>query len=465
MKDLLKRVEQNKAKIEAHGKVDNDLLQKINYKIRLDWNYYSNRMEGGTLTKAETRDVMVGIGVIKPIKDVSEMNGHDKVVLDLLSIGKGKMRISEKRIKEIHTAIMYEDDKDKQQQIGKWKFEPNEIINYKNEKVRFVEPGDVADKMHDLLNWLNAEIDAFHNPKKESSHPVDIAAKFHLEYVSIHPFYDGNGRTARILTNLILISLGYPPIIIKDDQKKKYYSYLGDIQSYGGDAVLFYDFIGERVADTQEIYLKVIAGESIEEEDDLDKRLKLLDQQFEAIPEENEVKQVLTNSYLYFFVVEGSWFRKFLDELLPVINRFSKYFVSERHTLFLKSSGVKMLDGKNFSNQLINHLEHSFDLSSDSIYKSEFQIDLNFEKFKKAGLQPLDLNYKVFVRFEETNYSVQYTKNNSDSKVQDTTEFTKNLLSNDLTKNEIKNLTQLIQLNITNHFELLIETIKNQATQ
>ena len=465
MKDLLKRVEQNKAKIEAHGKLDIDLLQKINYKIRLDWNYYSNRMEGGTLTKAETRDVMVGIGVIKPIKDVSEMNGHDKVVLDLLSIGKGKMRISEKRIKEIHTAIMYEDDKDKQQQIGKWKFEPNEIINYKNEKVRFVEPGDVADKMHDLLNWLNAEIDAFHNPKKESSHPVDIAAKFHLEYVSIHPFYDGNGRTARILTNLILISLGYPPIIIKDDQKKKYYSYLGDIQSYGGDAVLFFDFIGERVADTQEIYLKVIAGESIEEEDDLDKRLKLLDQQFEAISEGNDIKQILSSEYLLGLIEENGWLKTMLIELLPIIKQFSKYYVKENHTIFVDGSGIKLLNDDHISLQVSEYLnERIKSRSAGNLFSFDLKIDLVFEKLKKSGLEPKDLNYVIQIKFDETSYSIFYTKETPKNYKSEEELYIKKLLSNNLQLNEIKDIVRLVKLNITNKLENDIERI-SKATQ
>ncbi|MGB1316484.1 MAG: hypothetical protein ACPG4Y_10715, partial [Chitinophagales bacterium] len=89
-------LEQNRFLIESYGKLELDVLNKINYKFRLDWNYYSNKMEGGTLTKAETRSVMVQNIDIKgkPFKDVAEMQGHDSVVLDVLKIGKGELRIS-----------------------------------------------------------------------------------------------------------------------------------------------------------------------------------------------------------------------------------------------------------------------------------------------------------------------------------------------------------------------------------
>jgi Fic family protein len=110
LKDILNTIDRCQKEISDSGKIPTELLKKINYKFRLDWNYYSNSMEGGTLTRDETRSVMVGNIDVKgkPIKDVMEMNGHDEVVLELLKIGIGQSRISEQRIREIHTGIMYE---------------------------------------------------------------------------------------------------------------------------------------------------------------------------------------------------------------------------------------------------------------------------------------------------------------------------------------------------------------------
>jgi Fic family protein len=276
--ELLAQIDKNQAFIQSQEKLDKEILKKINYKFRLDWNYYSNRMEGGTLTREETRSVMIGnISVEgKPIKDVMEMNGHDKVVLDILKIGKGEQRLSEKKIQEIHKAIMHEEEPEKAKLIGKWKVSAIEIINYKSEKISFTPPAEVSEVMHALLDKTNAELDAFLQDNNNKQHPLFIASDFHLGYVSIHPFYDGNGRTARIFSNLILIACGFPVIIIKDEHKDRYYKTLEDIQAYGGNPELFYEFIAERVIDSQNLIISAIKGEEIEEADDLDKRIKLL---------------------------------------------------------------------------------------------------------------------------------------------------------------------------------------------
>jgi len=244
---LLQQIDENQGEIIAHFKFDDAILKKINYNFRLDWNYYSNRMEGGTLTREETRSVMVGnISVNgKPIKDVMEMNGHDKVVLEILKLGKAEKRLSESRVKEIHKAIMHEEDPEKAKEIGRWKKEANEIINYKGEKIGFTAPSEVPMRTHSILDKLNAQLDSFLADKKEKRHLLLIASDFHLDFISVHPFYDGNGRTTRIFTNLILIACELPVIIIKDGQKERYYRTLSDIQAYGGNPELFYSFIAE----------------------------------------------------------------------------------------------------------------------------------------------------------------------------------------------------------------------------
>jgi Fic family protein len=283
LQDVINKIEQNQTKISSFGKFDDAILKKINYKLRLDWNYYSNRMEGGTLTKAETRSVMVGNIDVKgkPFKDVAEMTGHDKIVLEVLKMSKGELRIAEKRIKEIHKAIMHEEEAEKALQIGKWKSDPNEIINYKGEKISFTKPLEVAEEVHKLIDHTNAELDKFY-AGKASKHPIEIAAQFHIDFVSVHPFYDGNGRTTRVLTNILLMTCGYPTVIIKDEHKKAYYRLLGDIQAYGGKVDLFYEFIAERVLETQQLIIDALEGKEIEELDDIDKEIQLFKKQVAA---------------------------------------------------------------------------------------------------------------------------------------------------------------------------------------
>jgi Fic family protein len=265
-------------KINAHGELSAEVKKKINYKFRLDWNYYSNSMEGNTLTMDETRSVMVGNLTVggKPIKDVLEIKGHDEIIADILKIGKGELRISEKRIKEIHKGIMYEEDKEKEKKIGVWKTDPNYVMNYKGERFDFAAPADVPERMHTLLNQTNAAIDAIQQNKKDAPHPIDVALQFHLDYVLIHPFYDGNGRTARILTNLLLISFGYPPFWAKTNERSIYNQYIGDIQGYGGNPDLFFESAADMILRSQQLVLDAIEGKEISEAEDLDKELELL---------------------------------------------------------------------------------------------------------------------------------------------------------------------------------------------
>src|SRR5580704_7605700 len=112
LKDLIKHIDELQAQIQAHGKLDNETLKRINYRFRLDWNYNSNVMEGNSLTKRETRTIMIGNITIegKPFKDVLEMRGHNDIISNILKIGKGELNLSEARIKEIHKGIMCEDD-------------------------------------------------------------------------------------------------------------------------------------------------------------------------------------------------------------------------------------------------------------------------------------------------------------------------------------------------------------------
>jgi len=276
LQQILQEIEDNQSKIAEYGKFDDRVLKKINYKLRLDWNYYSNRMEGGTLTREETRSVMVGnIDVNgKPYKDIAEMKGHDSEVNDVLKMSKGELTLAEKRIKAIHKTIMYEEIEERRNLIGEWKKTNNEIINYKGEKIVFTEPSEVPEQVHKLLDRTNVELEHYRNGKSKL-HPVEIAAQFHIDFISIHPFYDGNGRTTRILTNILLIACGYPVIVIKDNHKEAYYRLLADIQLYEGKPDLFYAFIGERVLDTQRLILDALEGKEIDEPDDIDKEIKM----------------------------------------------------------------------------------------------------------------------------------------------------------------------------------------------
>ncbi len=101
--------------------------------------------------------------------------------------------------------------------------------------------------MYEFVEWLNS------NQLLTEAHPVQIAALAHYKFVYIHPFYDGNGRTARLLMNLILMKSGYPPVIIKKEDRLDYYEYLE--MANKGDVKPFIRFIARCAKRTLEEYI------------------------------------------------------------------------------------------------------------------------------------------------------------------------------------------------------------------
>lgn len=220
---------------------------------------------------------------------------------------------------------MYEEYEEKIRLVGEWKEEPNEIINYRDEKIEFASPEDVPEKMHDILNKVNAHLDRFFE-ENEKLHPLLFISDFHIDYVTIHPFYDGNGRTARLLTNLLFVSCGYPPIIIKEEHEKQYHQLLADIQAYGGKRDFFYQFIGERLLDSQTIVADAIEGKELIESYDLDKEIELFKQkqrplQNPKIIEKNiKVIDELFDKYLDSFINEYMNKHKKFEEMFQINN-------------------------------------------------------------------------------------------------------------------------------------------------
>lgn len=402
LENLLLEVDQNQLRIKKFGVFDSKILQKINYKLRLDWNYYSNRMEGGTLTRSETRSVMVGNLDVKgkPFKDVAEMNGHDQIVLDVLKMSKGEYRISEKRIKEIHSAIMYEENLELKKQIANWKSIPNEIINYKDEKISFTMPFDVPNQIHDLLNTVNSQYDQF-TKQSLNQHPVVVAADFHLKFVSIHPFYDGNGRMSRILTNILLMSYGFPSVIIKEDAKKGYYQLLADIQAYGGNPELFYAFIAERVLESQQLILSALEGKEIEEADDIDKEISMFKRELDTkelvgtIKKSNEVIAELYLNHLKFFV----------DHLIEKHKQLDDLFAENSVDRMVNNSYASNYDqSKDYILDQMTNLNSSQNKYEKGI--QSFGLGFHHKGFRKDGLNLFDFHSTIYIKFDDFTYQI-----------------------------------------------------------
>jgi Fic family protein len=451
---ILQEIDLKKTKIDDFGKFPDDVLKKINYKFRLDWNFYSNQMEGGTLTKEETRSVMINNIDLngKPFKDVAEMRGHDQVVLDVLKMSKGELSLSEKRIKEIHQAIMFEENPEEAAKIGKWKNIPNYIINYKGEKFYFSEPSDVPHAIHQLIDKTNAELEKLFS-KKNSRHPIEIASEFHLEYVRIHPFYDGNGRTARILTNVILIACGLPPIIIKENDKDKYGALLADVLNYGGNHDLFHKFIGERVLDSLSIVELALEGKDIDEPNDLDKRIALLERELVAVDSDKEIK-ILLNKEVYLEIM-NSWGLELIRNFVPIAQKFNRLFGKTNHNIQLpgEKDAIRFNDYNNIddlikaiADKIENHSGH-FDFERNSIL-----MIADYSSLLKGGLSKLEFGYLIMLSFDEVKYNIRLTRLDESMKAT-ISDYCERLLHQPLRPREIKEITDIMAKTILEDIE------------
>ncbi|MCX6785131.1 MAG: Fic family protein [Candidatus Komeilibacteria bacterium] len=228
-------------------------VKKLQEKLRLEMTYNSNAIEGNSLTLKETF-LVINEGVTvkgKPLKDHLETKDQYAALEYLYDlVDKDKQNtISEKLIRSIHQMVVQETEKE---QAGKYRTANVFIMGAKHT------PPDafqVPQLMNGLIVWLKK------NSQKISV--IELAALFHHKIVSIHPFFDGNGRTARLAMNLILMRAGYPLAIILKNDRKKYYNVLAKADA--DDYSPLVNFIAQTIERSFDIYLKTLAPKKSKE--------------------------------------------------------------------------------------------------------------------------------------------------------------------------------------------------------
>ncbi len=260
-----------KATLDALRPIPEDRLQRIMQKLRLEWNYHSNAIEGNSLTMGETR-VFIYFGLTaggKPLRDHLEMKGHNEALKKLEQIAQGGLKITENLIRDFHRMIVVgPGDGRAEINPGEWKTLPNYLYTQTGERLDFEPPEAAPRLMNELINWTNNclypdELNR-HNRKSYELHPLEIACLFHLRFIRIHPFGDGNGRIARIFLNLVLMLKGYMPVIFRLEDKRDYFLALD--QSTENNYRPLALFTGRALRSSMETAIRGAMGESLEEE-------------------------------------------------------------------------------------------------------------------------------------------------------------------------------------------------------
>ena len=204
---LFARVDALKAELDKRRPLTQGELKRLQEEFLVEFTYNSNAIEGNTLTLRETALVLEGVTIDKkPLKDHLEAVGHKDAFLYVQQLVADKALVSERVIKEIHSLVLMDKPEDK----GVYRSIPVTIIGAYHEPPQpYLVPVHMEQLMRDFA--------------KEKRHSIEYAALFHLEFEGVHPFIDGNGRTGRLLLNLMLMQCGYPPVNVKFTDRRRYY--------------------------------------------------------------------------------------------------------------------------------------------------------------------------------------------------------------------------------------------------
>ncbi len=221
-------------------------VKKLREHLLYEMTYNSNAIEGNSLTLRETF-LVINEGITikgKSLKDHLEAKDHHAALhylYELVEFEK-QQTISEQLIRSLHHLITLTTDKE---WAGVYR-NANVIITGASHQPP--DAFEVPQKMQGLVQWLG--------DKSNKIHIVELASLLHHRFVHIHPFFDGNGRTARILMNLLLMQNGYPLVIILKNDRKKYYRVLARADKNDFKPLTL--FIAQAVERTLDIYLKTL---------------------------------------------------------------------------------------------------------------------------------------------------------------------------------------------------------------
>ena len=216
--------------------LDSDLKSALKAQLRDLWTHTSTAIEGNTLTLGETKFVIEeGLTVSgKPLKDHHEVVGHARAI-DLVYDLIGKDEIKDTDLFDLHRAVMTPIVIDVYKPVGGWKKEPNGtyFFNEDTDKQDFFEYAKPEDTPALMAKWLK-EFNQRNSAKHSREKALGAYVALHVSLANIHPFFDGNGRMARLVPNIPVLKSGHPPIVIPSERRRDYINILVKYQIDAG---------------------------------------------------------------------------------------------------------------------------------------------------------------------------------------------------------------------------------------
>ena len=242
------RIDAMKAELDALRPLSADAVKSLKTLFDIDLTYNSNAIEGSTLTYSETKIILLdGITIGgKSTREHLEAINHKEAIDYIEEISRrGVKEITRGDVLGLHSIILRGIDTPN---AGVYRRVNVYVMQSEGQKHMFPDPVTVPQLMDGFFEWLKGP---------HGEHPVLFAGEAHHRLVSIHPFVDGNGRTARLLMNLILLQHGFPPAVIRMADRARYIASLEQAER-DGDRSAFDDMVMRAVEDALETYLKTI---------------------------------------------------------------------------------------------------------------------------------------------------------------------------------------------------------------
>ncbi len=212
--------------------LDPDIKNILLAQVRNVWTHHSTSLEGNSLTLGET-DFILEEGLTiqgKPLKDHNEVYGHAKAIERIYQL-LNSPEITPHDLFKLHETVLTEHVIDIDQPVGKWKSQSNftTYVNKENKQAwrEYPSPQSIDGLMLQWLKNLNLSLATVW----QQAEAVKMYAELHLSFVTIHPFFDGNGRMARLLANLPVLKSGFPPIVVSQEDRYQYKLCLSDYQN------------------------------------------------------------------------------------------------------------------------------------------------------------------------------------------------------------------------------------------
>lgn len=272
--------------------------QRLRRKFVLEFNYNSNHIEGNTLTYGQTEMLLLfgKVADAANMKDLEDMKASNVALNMVVEQAKSSYPLTKTFVRQLHETLLREDyavyrtlpggqQTSYTVHAGIYKTRANSMITQTGERFDYASPEETPALMADLVNWYREE------EQKAELSPIELASQFHYRYIRIHPFEDGNGRIARLLANYILLEHDFPMIVVKSADKDGYLNALskcdgmvGTVPSEGAHASInqikpLVEYMAKCLERALVTCIKAAKGQSIEEDEDFVKELRLLEMQ------------------------------------------------------------------------------------------------------------------------------------------------------------------------------------------